>query len=316
MSTRLSRSVRPGFTLVELLVVIAIIGVLVALLLPAVQAAREAARRSSCSNNLKQIGLALHNYHDVQNSFPPGKITPGPCCGTQSMTSWTIAILPFIEQSPLYDQYDQNVTNEHPNNQYVREQSVATYQCPSDLNSNKLERPGSGPGNQLNYRHGSYRGVGGSAWDNRAQRISGGGWWDDCANTHPDFLRGMLSCSMWPGAPRRRDPARMRDVIDGTSNTLMVGEQAASRTTNRGTFWAYSYTSYNTSDAYPQSTTLLEYNRCGTSNQCKRGWGSFHPGGLQFCLGDASVRFISETIDIYTFCNMATMAGQEVVQVP
>ena len=90
---------RRGFTLVELLVVIAIIGILVGLLLPAVQAAREAARRMQCGNNLKQMGLAFHNYADANKRFPPGNITDGPCCGTLSHTVWSVAILPYLEQS-------------------------------------------------------------------------------------------------------------------------------------------------------------------------------------------------------------------------
>src|SRR5262245_35182898 len=100
-------SYRRGFTLVELLVVIAIIGVLVALLLPAVQQAREAARRMTCTNNLKQIGIALHNHHDVKLTFPPGALNTGHN-GTPVYTTWTIEILPFMEQQALYNQYDQS----------------------------------------------------------------------------------------------------------------------------------------------------------------------------------------------------------------
>src|SRR5437660_9676642 len=101
---------RRGFTLVELLVVIAIIGVLVALLRPAVQQAREAARRMQCTNNLKQIGIALHNHHDVKLTFPPGALNTGHN-GTPVYTTWTIEILPFMEQQALYQQYDQSQLN-------------------------------------------------------------------------------------------------------------------------------------------------------------------------------------------------------------
>jgi len=313
---RTSGGWRKGFTLVELLVVIAIIGILVALLLPAIQAAREAARRTECNNKLKQIGLGIQNYHDTYKTFPPGKITEGACCGTSSRTNWAIAILPFMESQALFDLYDQDVYNEHANNQTVRESIVPAYMCPSDLKSSKLERPGSGPGSGLNYRHGSYRAVGGGHWNEKTQTVDGSGWWDDCANTMPENLKGVFPCSGWRTASRPLEPTKMRDVVDGTSNTVMVGEQVSDVTTNRGTFWAYSYTSYNSSDAYPESATLLGYERCGGSNQCKRGWGSYHPGGLHFGLVDGSVRFFSENINIYLFCSLATINGGETVQMP
>src|SRR5437899_6136076 len=103
---------RPGFTLIELLVVIAIIGVLVGLLLPAVQKVRETANRMTCQNNLKQIGLAVHNYHDANRTFPPGGVTNGPCCGTKSGATWAIYLLPYLEQENLYKLYDFTKANE------------------------------------------------------------------------------------------------------------------------------------------------------------------------------------------------------------
>ena len=102
------RRIKHGFTLIELLVVIAIIAILIALLLPAVQQAREAARRTQCRSNLKNIALAIMNYEEQNTTFPPGNITMGPCCGTRSLTTWAISILPMLEQSNLYGRYNFN----------------------------------------------------------------------------------------------------------------------------------------------------------------------------------------------------------------
>jgi prepilin-type N-terminal cleavage/methylation domain-containing protein len=310
---------RPAFTLVELLVVIAIIGILVALLLPAVQSAREAARRMSCSNNLKQIGLGLHNYQDAFQTFPPGKITPGNCCCTKSLTSWTISILPYIEQLNLQERYDFSQHNEDPANQYVREAKVSVYVCPSEMDTNKLEVPESGwargswcGGVDLEYRPGSYRCVGG--------KTDGSGWWDNNqAASLPKDWKGVLHAIGSLGLK----PENFGTITDGTSNTLMVGEMSTRTHRSRRTFWAYSYTSYNSSDALAESRTLLnDYDRCaaiggaGGVNACKRSWGSFHPTGLQFVMCDGSIHFINKNIDMDLFTELATIAGGEAIQVP
>jgi prepilin-type N-terminal cleavage/methylation domain-containing protein len=159
-----------GFTLVELLVVIAIIGLLMAMLLPAVQLARDAARRSSCTNNLRQIGSAVHMFHDANGAYPPGGVSPGQY---EIYTAWTIQILPFLDQKAVYEQYDQNETNESRANRIVRETFMPIYSCPSDIDRNVAVVPASGPGFDVKakYMPGSYRGVGGKsdgasgAWD-------------------------------------------------------------------------------------------------------------------------------------------------------
>ncbi|HMC10910.1 MAG TPA: DUF1559 domain-containing protein [Pirellulaceae bacterium] len=135
---------RRAFTLVELLVVIAIIGVLVALLLPAVQAAREAARRMNCQSNLKQIGVALHNHHDVRLAFPPGAVNTGNN-GTDTFTTWSIEILPYMEQKALYERYNQTALNCNAANLPVLKSRVKPYECPSDMLNGKLEQPASAP---------------------------------------------------------------------------------------------------------------------------------------------------------------------------
>ena len=127
---------RCGFTLVELLVVITIIGILIALLLPAVQSAREAARRMQCQNNLKQLALAVHGYHDVHGVLPASKIQYGANSGYDRLMAWTVAILPFVEQQALYDLWDSNVSQNAPGlnngNRIVRSTHLPLHTCPTD----------------------------------------------------------------------------------------------------------------------------------------------------------------------------------------
>jgi prepilin-type N-terminal cleavage/methylation domain-containing protein len=326
-----------GFTLVELLVVIAIIGTLVALLLPAVQMAREAARRASCVNNLRQIGAAIHMYHDATTFFPPGGVSPGPCCSVESYTCWTIQILPFLEQKALYDQYNQLATNESKANKTVRETFLAVYSCPSDLLPKTMTRPDSGPGHDfnLNYMPGSYRGMGG-----RSDGVTG--WWDNYPGytNLPKRWRGVFHVvdavgdTAPGGASKRRylGVETFSAVRDGLSNTIMVGEYStrpskaiaiSSGGMSRRTFWAYTYGSYNRSDAVPESRTLLgDYDRCtsiggqGDIAPCNRAWGSFHPDVNNFLLCDGSVQTFSITMDMNRFVEMATIAGRDNATLP
>ena len=300
---------RDGFTLVELLVVITIIGILIALLLPAVQAAREAARRLQCANHLKQMALALHNYHAAVGTFPPGGITEVEW-NQKSLVSWPISILPYLEQQALFDRYDTNAYNEDAVNQPVREALVSVYMCPSDADARQLGLPASGPGGSLQYRRGSYRGMSG--------RSNGTAFWITPVNL-PLGWRGVL----YSVGTTNLGPVSFADIRDGSSNTLMVGEMVTRTSPRRGTFWAYTYACYNISSATPQSRIMLgDYDKCvavggtGDDGPCKLGWGSFHPGGLHFALADGSVRFLSESIDMELFCDLSSIAGGEPVQVP
>ncbi len=151
-----------GFTLVELLVVIAIIGVLIALLLPAIMQARDAAETTACLNNLRQIGLGLNNYHELNGHFPAGGIvmgaggSPGRWDGP-NWGNWAIELLPYVEAQAVYDDYNHHLPNENGAQAKAVQSSVPVYSCPTDPSSRNVLRPGSGPGNHMEYRRGSYR---------------------------------------------------------------------------------------------------------------------------------------------------------------
>lgn len=252
-----------GFTLVELLVVIAIIGVLVALLLPAVQAAREAARRSQCSNNLKQIALALHNHHDTYGHFPSGY---NPDTGW----AWGMALLPFVEQQPLYDRLGPITANMDLSDatRLSLVQTVLTgYICPSD----------SGP--DLNEKTEPY---------GASQRLARSNYLGIMGSTTV-----QASTDDGNGIMFQKSKIRFGDIKDGSSQTFLLGER--DHITRRGALWAgtaRSWSSSRHSNVNPTYRTSGLIN--GTHINC---FSSQHPGGAQFALADGSVRFVSETID-------------------
>ncbi len=303
MSVR--RNLRSAFTLVELLVVIAIIGVLVALLLPAVQAAREAARRSSCGNNMKQLGLALHNYHDTYREFPYGF---SELDAYKKRSCWMQGVLPFLEQTNMADQV--KATNvewimDVPG--AVKDTPVPSLMCPSDGTSPALGASGGvragGAGFQGNY-------VG-------------------C--TGNDY---MLSVGPLRGLFYRDSKTRFATVTDGTSNTLAFSEviirgDATGGWGGGGGYWGgsrwggYGFTTVEAPNSavsdqvYECKSTTFPKSPCvsiGTSDTLRVLARSYHPGGVQAANVDGSVKFVPDTINLLVYQAMSTVQGGEVTQ--
>jgi prepilin-type N-terminal cleavage/methylation domain-containing protein len=322
---------RLGFTLVELLVVIAIIGVLVALLLPAVQAAREAARRSQCANHLKQIGLGCLNHESAKGELPAGSVADESEINDPYFGTWTVSILPYIELASLHRLHNPKEDMSHASNQALRETFVPTYLCPSDIlnQAGRLFQPESGSAAASTnawYAPGSYRAMSGWAPGNHGDR-----YWDNPlahevgnVTALPDWTRGaMHNVIVRPNTGDRGhlQPVKIQQIVDGTSNTILVGEYStatlpAGTDRIRGGMWAYAYTSYNQSSATPFSETLLgDYQKCfaigGNIDRCKRGFGSLHAGEIfQVVLCDGSVTQISPDIDMDIFGQMGIIADE------
>ncbi|MGC1276036.1 MAG: DUF1559 domain-containing protein [Planctomycetaceae bacterium] len=308
---------RPGFTLIELLVVIAIIAVLIALLLPAVQQAREAARRTQCKNNLKQIGLALHNYHDTSNCFPTGnivRITSSTLWGDG--WTWHARILPQLEQGPLYDKVSRvmgtDIGQYHsPEQRLAQTTRIEAFQCPSHPTASK--QLGSGANLVTGIQVSTYNGVCGTITFNANQ----------LDNATDVGYRGN-------GVFYMNSRTRFGDIPDGSSNTFVVAEviddidgSGASKigsipgSDRRANF-------ANNSDSNPPSDIteyLIGMEGNDPINKHKRDvgdndgeWaGSFHTGGAHFLMGDGTVRFVSENINMTTYRGLATRNGGEVI---
>lgn len=313
---KLSRRPR-GFTLIELLVVIAIIAILIALLLPAVQQAREAARRSQCKNNLKQIGLAMHNYHDVFNAFPMGYSTSRPqdMAATElSHWGWGAFILPYIDQAPLFNQLQVGNVTLHANLATTAGRAALTtalpaYVCPSD--------PGPAM-NNFNQALADNPADANAAWYNRNVTSNGT---DRIAIAKSNYA--AVACSSVSTTPpvysvqygpptgifSQNSKTNFRDITDGSSNTLLVGERAFRfDDLNVGAANALGFSSTvctgGTSagiKAAGMCVLGLAYDGINWSANNRvhqpRGYHSNHVGGAHFVMGDGAVRFISENID-------------------
>lgn len=314
---------RAGFTLVELLVVIAIIGILIALLLPAVQAAREAARRSQCVNNMKQIGLALHNYHDTHKLFPPSAIWGAPNVPEYKLGrlpgayhhTWLTFILPFMEQQALYDTVDFLLPAW---GQSIVSTQVANLRCPSD--GGGLDKPADTSDIAITNYVGT---MGYHWWYNPAQR------------------RGIFNVEK---------PVKIAHVVDGMSNTIAVGERYSrgyeGSTLRNGSgsprpmdwapvfcpaFLGTSYGGYATNESqtsfqevdgggakaawtwFRNHSFYPMYMAYGGLNSHWYGPSSEHPGGANFLMGDGSVHFLSETMDFNEFDYLNGVADRHTV---
>jgi prepilin-type N-terminal cleavage/methylation domain-containing protein/prepilin-type processing-associated H-X9-DG protein len=312
-----------GFTLVELLVVITIIGILIALLLPAVQAAREAARRSQCLNNLKQLGLALHNHHDIKQKFPPGTppdTDPWKASGTADAnygSNWKIQILPFIEQTGLYNKWQFYGGSGYYNAQNLAllyNYMISVYRCPSTVFPDFSTRAHHG-------MYTSYTAVAGSVTD-----ISPAAYTVSPSNIVSDH--GILGY---------KSQVKMAEITDGTSNTILVGEQSNHlRDANNDIILGSSYGSgpnvipitaqgpdnwaigcpvSGTYEYYNITTVRYSINQIGfAANPSGGGYNpgggvcdnvcnniplsSLHPGGCNLLFADGSVRFWSNSVDL------------------
>ena len=327
-----TKSCMSGFTLIELLVVIAIIGVLVALLLPAVQTAREAARRSSCTNNLKQLGIGLHLHHDTQKKFPPGGIwwTNNP----SNTTAWSknrgsllFYILPYMELNSVYDQFDPTRTIAYQQltsppatgSPYIAGTVISTFRCPSDDSPlmNREVINGIAIGNLATFSYAASKGPTRTGNNPQGQCPERAAW-----DTY------KLSSSDWsPAGPFTRYgrgyQSTMRDIQDGLSNTIFMGEVRSDCTFHIMRGWAHSScTQGMISTIYP-----MNYDSCtqDQSNGACRWWGNWstefafksrHPGGVQFCFGDGSVRFLSENMEHWSYQYLGCMNDAKVTSSP
>ncbi|HEY0983011.1 MULTISPECIES: DUF1559 domain-containing protein [unclassified Schlesneria] len=320
------RSKLRGFTLIELLVVIAIIAVLIALLLPAVQQAREAARRTQCKNNLKQLGLAIHNYNDVVNILPASitNIRAGEGCCSFSGVGALVHLLPYFDQAPLYNTINFNsrlgswtepVPSTAPVGNRYFEITPPGLRCPSDTTPTTYPLTGYESGTSFNWatasyglsdgaqHHSSYMGC--TSYQGNVFGTGGDGL---ASSSNPANISGIYS--------RGGYAARFRDVTDGLSNTIFMGEIRAECADHAQLGWANSNTNFYA------TTAPINFDTCTpTGPGCNSpmawntsmGFKSRHVGGAHFLLGDGTVRFISENIDYMTYQRLGDRRDNQVV---
>jgi prepilin-type N-terminal cleavage/methylation domain-containing protein/prepilin-type processing-associated H-X9-DG protein len=325
---------RSAFTLIELFVVIAIIAVLIGLLLPAVQKVREAAARMSCQNNLKQIGLGLHDYHDNYDSFPrSGSCILATDVGPTKLIdpyswSWIAKTLPFLGQQKLYNAQSEMVgagpiianglplLSQTAQGEVPAQISIDTLNCPANDQAGELLTRPLPSGETALLALTSYKGVSGSNWS-----VQGTQWtYPLDPNLPPEARDGIKYGNgiFWAldGGCTGRKPRKLTtaSISDGASNTFMIGEDVPQM--NAWCSWAY-YLHATGTCAIPlnvRTVTGIQYPPADYANAS--GFRSLHSGGANFCLADGSVRFISNDIDLGVYRALATRAGGELVDVP
>jgi prepilin-type N-terminal cleavage/methylation domain-containing protein len=276
-----------GFTLIELLVVIAIIAILIALLLPAVQQAREAARRTQCKNNLKQLGLAVHNYHDVHLCFPPQMLNVS--TNNNRRWGWGVSILPYVEQTALFEALEPDGgqipgANTDYNGVALLRQTVAVYLCPSDS------------GQPTNQFHPSANNATTTNWYAKSNYV--------CNQQIMRYRAGFNGPCY-----------KFRDVTDGTTNTLLFGERRLDPNPQRryvgSIIWGTAQGTGDSSNVFHAGHPINTYRDCleegdcndfdadaGDTTRTRFAASSLHEGGAQFAMTDGSVRFVSENISL------------------
>jgi prepilin-type N-terminal cleavage/methylation domain-containing protein/prepilin-type processing-associated H-X9-DG protein len=315
------KPLRSGFTLIELLVVIAIIAVLIALLLPAVQQAREAARRSQCKNNLKQMGLALHNYHDTMKVFPYAasvgydtSMAGQPGFTPRMGFNFRVFILPYIDQAPLYTQLMLTSPLDLAGVAALPQQTqvLAVYVCPSEsaptVSSNFTSD--SDTVSSTTAALSSYRGSAGPA-SMHANTSVGCGL---CGPAQTNCLctnQGLNHVAPMGNGPGifhyRADKIGLSNITDGASNTLMLGEGTFLQNGNGTNYsqWMGTWCAASTVNGINRPNSGAYYNGSG--------FRSYHVGGAQFCMADGSVRFITENINLFVLSYLGTKAGGDIV---
>jgi prepilin-type N-terminal cleavage/methylation domain-containing protein/prepilin-type processing-associated H-X9-DG protein len=318
MSVRVSRR---GFTLIELLVVIAIIAILIGLLLPAVQKIREAANRMKCTNNLKQIGLALHNFQAQNGYFPPGAIAYDPndptdfayvqvkkkfgITAADVSHSWTPWILPFMEQDNVYRIYNPNADWSSPANQQARETLIKTFLCPSTPGGDRFCIQPTSPAGFSNVRAAS---TDYAPCNGYAAQLESAGHADICPNRS-----GILQVNQsWS----------VGEIRDGLSNTIILSEDAGrpqkwqfgkmtSPTSQWDGGWADQNNEYITHGS--QTTSTANYGPCHTNCHNGNEIYAFHPGGANHAFADGSVHYIKASLAMATFVKLLTRSGEDIV---